>query len=342
MDVNQDTLDTEGGSEADSFTQLQYTNNMPNSIIYLSGPVSNITLIIYQIQYCFSKRSKVLKICMHVWCYDGIYFFLRCFPSCSSPRNSTASIIAAQVGGGCTSFNQVWSISRRQLHGSRWFISMLSSLPSGIRRRTPNIFHLSATLWQRASIKSISSGLPRMVEHSFDPEVLSCVLFAAATRNKVVQKSRHYCEKSDPPHNKLDGFRDQFEAVSKHYCSIIIIKGSRFTLVSTFCWVQNKTQVVFMSSGSIQDNLVLQPNWCLTLSLPLHHQFTLRDPLPFCKFICFPPSNLHAQVIYRRVSSCQHKCTICKLTAGYVIGVIFHPSWVSSPSSGILRVISFF
>ena len=77
----------------------------------------------------------------------GQYLNLRSFPSCSSPRNSIASMMAAQVGGGWTLPNQVSSISTRQLQGSRCLSAMRESFPLGISKRTPITFHLSATLW---------------------------------------------------------------------------------------------------------------------------------------------------------------------------------------------------
>ena len=106
-------------------------------------------------------RAASTDTCVNVKIYShGVYFPLSSFPSCSSPRNFTASMMAAQVAGGSTRSSHVSSISTRQLCGSRWnFSAMLASFPLGISRYSPIVLHLSATLWYRASIRSFNCGL---------------------------------------------------------------------------------------------------------------------------------------------------------------------------------------
>ena len=53
----------------------------------------------------------------------SIYFSLSSLPSCSSPRNSKASMIADQVGGGSTLFSQVSNTSSRQRWESPRYLS---------------------------------------------------------------------------------------------------------------------------------------------------------------------------------------------------------------------------
>ena len=80
------------------------------------------------------------------WSFLWICLSLSPFASCSSPRNSIASIMAIQVGGGSTLLSQASNISSRRWWGSLWcFFSML--LRSLICKWTPITSHLSATLW---------------------------------------------------------------------------------------------------------------------------------------------------------------------------------------------------
>ena len=129
---------------------------------------------------------------MNVWyCHGTLYLCLSSLPSCFSPRKSTESIMAAQIGGGCTCFNHVSSISKKHLRGSEQFASMLARVPLGISRRTPNIFHLSATWWQRPSSKSFSSGLLEVVEHSLDPE--AAPIYHEIINNKTINTLTVLC-----------------------------------------------------------------------------------------------------------------------------------------------------
>ena len=76
------------------------------------------------------------------------------------PENSTASIMAVQVGGGWTCSSQISNISTRHRWGSCGYFSVMpASFPFGIIRWIPIIFHLSATLWYRAFIRSFNCGV---------------------------------------------------------------------------------------------------------------------------------------------------------------------------------------
>ena len=68
--------------------------------------------------------------------------------------------------------------------------------------------------------------------------------------------------------------------------------SSKLQIFVTFCWVQDKMQVVLRFTGSFHDDFINQSHWCLTFSLPLHHQFTMRNWLSFPKLICFNFCNL--------------------------------------------------
>ena len=78
-------------------------------------------------------------------------------------------------------------------------------------------------------------------------------------------------------------------ACFNHVSSISKIVCFNLCLLGFLPPTGSRTMVVF--SGSFWDDFIMQPNWYLTLSLPLHHQhqFTLRDRLKLS--IC--PSNLH-------------------------------------------------
>ena len=126
-----------------SSMNLQHSDNLQSTLMIILlwyVCMVNIQLLVQCTYYETGPRFYLRTV--------GQYLSLSSFPSCSSPRNSTASMMAAQVGGGWSRPNQVASISMRQLWGSRWCSSaMLKSVPFGISKRTPITFHLSATLW---------------------------------------------------------------------------------------------------------------------------------------------------------------------------------------------------
>ena len=145
------------------------------------------------------------------------------------------------------------------------------SLPTGIHRWTPNIFNLSATLWWRASVNSISSGLPRMVECSFEPEAPSCVRFIVATRWFKNQRLTllmlflHFMKWNQTPHpNKLNNFRNQFEAVLTYYCSIMI--STRIKIHTCLYLLLGPRQ-----DASSYYVLWLHSRWFCTVAEPVSH-----------------------------------------------------------------------
>ena len=131
----------------------------------------------------------------------GQYLSLSSFPSCFSPRNSTASMMAFQVGGGWTCSNHTPSISIRQFWGSsRHFSAMPDSVPLAISKRTPITFHLSATLWQSASIRSFSIGFPSdersqlmLPRLNLNDEMIAkyCIVFYVSAVLKMLSLNRY-------------------------------------------------------------------------------------------------------------------------------------------------------
>ena len=120
--------------ESDSRAEESWNTNTS----YKATTCTALTLMLYIGVVNGQKVGEPVRMCLS----------LSCLPSCSSPRNSTASMTVAQDAGGWIRSNQVSSISRRHLWGScSYFSAMPARVPFGISRRTPIIFHLSATLW---------------------------------------------------------------------------------------------------------------------------------------------------------------------------------------------------
>ena len=119
-----------------------------STILYISLPW--LYFILHYSTFLY-HGSTSLYITLHIsvvyiyYLYDYAFgvsfkqnFSVSSFPSCSSPRNLTDSIMASQVGGGFVCFSHVSSISIRQLRGSQQFTSMVARVPFGRLSRIPS------------------------------------------------------------------------------------------------------------------------------------------------------------------------------------------------------------
>ena len=113
------------------------------------------------------------------------------------------------------------------------------------------------------------------------------------------------------------------------------------------CWIQSKMKVVAWCFCSNEVYFVHQLHRSLVLPLPLHNQLTFRDPLTWLKLICILPRDLDLSMRILTLSIMRSNMiqiiqivVHASLTVGKVNGVIFQPSFVTSPSTGMSRVIS--
>ena len=117
-----------------------------STILYISLPW--LYFILHYSTFLYHGSTSLyftLHISVVYYLYDYAFgvsfkqnFSLSSFPSCSSPSNSTDSIMASQVGGGFVRFSHVSSISIRQLRGSRQFTSMVARVPFGRLSKIPS------------------------------------------------------------------------------------------------------------------------------------------------------------------------------------------------------------
>ena len=122
--------------------------------------------------------------------------------------------------------------------------------------------------------------------------------------------------------------------------------------VTTFpLWVKGKVDEIIWCFSSNEIHFVHQLHWSLVL-LPLHNQLTLRNPLTWFKLIYVLPGDLkvfvNSKLYWMKLQYILQPQSCSKLlvhyrvslTVGWENGAILQPSLVTSPSSGMPKVIS--